>query len=147
MKITKLSNCVLDTSVIIKWYSQDNEADCEKANRLIADCKNGNLKLLIPDLLIYELGNALLKGKQFSYLQLKLALDHFYSLKVEIFSASYNLLDKAIQIASEYKLTVYDATYIALAQIKNCQLITANPRCFSKVKEDFVINLSDLKMD
>lgn len=147
MKIIDLSNCVLDTSVVIKWYSQDNEADCEKADQLIAACKNGGLGLLIPDLLIYELSNALLKGKKFSCLQLKSALDHFHSLKIKAFSANHDLLDVAIQIASEYNLTVYDATYVALAQMKNCQLITANPKCFSKVKDDFVINLSDLEMD
>lgn len=136
----------MDASVIVKWFSQDNESDYDKTRELIMAFSNGSLNLFVPDLLLYELSNALLKGKKFDYKKIKSALKYIHSLQIEIFSANLNLLNKAIQIAFDYDLTIYDAIYVSLAQLKNCPFITANPRCFKKIKEDYVINLSDIEI-
>lgn len=67
-------------------------------------------------------------------------------MQIEIFPANLNLLSEAVRIVFDYNLTIYDAIYVSLAQLKNCPFITANPRCFKKIKEDYVINLSDIEI-
>lgn len=133
--------------MIVKWFSRDNEPDYDKAMELVAAFTDRSLNLLIPDLLLYELSNALLKGKGFDYKKIESALQYIYSLQIEIFSANINLLNEAVRIAFDYKLTIYDAIYASLAQLKKCPFVTANPRCFNKIKENYVVNLSDLEIN
>ena len=65
VKIIKKQPIVLDASVVVKWFSTDNEQDYDKASFILQLIKNGDIELIIPDLLLYELGNALLKSKNF----------------------------------------------------------------------------------
>ena len=145
MKIIDYHRCVLDASIVIKWFAKDQEVDRQKAKEFLKLSKNGKLAIIIPDLLLYEFGNALLKGKSLPLVEFQSALKDLFDLEIEIIPVSLSLLDKAYQIGIEYNLTVYDAVYVATAEIKNCPLITANPKCFSKVKKNFVFNLADLE--
>lgn len=147
VKITEIKKCVLDASVIIKWFAKDKEVDYDKAKQILNLFQKGDLSLIVPDLLLYELGNALLKSKYFQLIDFSSALKDLYAIEIEVISISQALLCQAYKIAFNYDLTVYDATYIALAKFTNCPLITANPKCFTKIKEDFVINLVDVEID
>ncbi len=145
VKITKKQPLILDASVVVKWFSVDNEQDYDKALFILELIKNGEIWLIIPDLLLYELSNALLKGKNFDIESLNVAVKTILALEVEIFNAQLPLLEKANEIAATYSLTVYDALYAALAVIKQCQLITANPKCFNKLRGEYVVNLADVE--
>lgn len=48
---------VLDASVILKWFLK--EEDSEKAIDLKTEIIQGNLLVILPDLILYEISNAL----------------------------------------------------------------------------------------
>jgi len=50
---------VLDTSVILKWFSQSIESDLDPALQLRQSMLEGIVFFVVPDLLFYELANAL----------------------------------------------------------------------------------------
>ena len=41
-----------------------------------------------------------------------------------------SIIDKAIEVSFKYKITIYDAIYVALAQIEDCELITADSELY-----------------
>lgn len=145
VKITKRQPLILDASVVVKWFSPDNEPDYDKASYILQLIKNGKIGLIVPDLLLYELSNALLKSKNFDVESLNSAVKTILALEVEIFNAQLPLLEKAHEIAVTYTVTIYDALYAALAVMKQNLLITANPRCFNKIKEEYIVNLADVE--
>ncbi|MFH1713246.1 MAG: type II toxin-antitoxin system VapC family toxin [Candidatus Jacksonbacteria bacterium] len=144
MKIIKQQPYILDASVAVKWFAGAGEEHLDKALALFNLVVARKITFLAPELLVYELSNALWKGKNFNNRQLNEAMKAFYALSVELFSANMILLQKAHQIAVDYNITVYDATYAALAELKECSLITANPKCFKRVKKNFIIVLDEV---
>lgn len=117
---------VIDTSVAIKWLNQDNEKDIEKADRILLDVERGNAALLAPDLLKYEVGNVLLKGKQLSFDQAKICLDTLYSLPITFVSETEDLSSATFRLAHKLNITYYDAAFIAVAKDYEARLITDN---------------------
>lgn len=55
-------------------------------------------------------------------------------MDLQRFSSSSELQTSAAKIASEYKTTIYDASYVALSQSLSCQLVTADRKLYRKVK-------------
>lgn len=53
----KLDHAVLDSSVIIKWFSEEEDTDI--ALSLRERNINGELMIAVPDLSLYEVANAL----------------------------------------------------------------------------------------
>ena len=50
---------VLDTSVILKWFSEAGESDLDRALQLRQSMLGRTVFFVVPDLLFYELANAL----------------------------------------------------------------------------------------
>ena len=50
---------IIDASVVIKWFSDFNENDLNKAELLRNDYLNKKIYLIAPDILIAEISNAL----------------------------------------------------------------------------------------
>ena len=146
VKIIKQQSYVLDASVVVKWFALANEEHIEKACALFNLIVERKIVFLAPELLVYELSNALWKGKKFNNHQLNEAMKAFYALNVELFSANMILLQKAHQIAADYDITIYDAVYVSLAELKECSLITANSKCFKRIQKDFVVALDEINI-
>src|SRR3989338_1459981 len=73
-RITQVKKFVLDTSVVVKWFSRD-EDDAEHANKLRRQIQEGLCVITIPDLLFYELANALRHNPNFTAEDVRVALD------------------------------------------------------------------------
>lgn len=56
-----MSKLIVDTSVIIKWLSQNNENFLEQANLILHHVQEGKVDIFSPELVKYEVGNVLLK--------------------------------------------------------------------------------------
>ncbi len=52
-------NYVLDTSVVIKWFSQKDEDDLKKALKIRETYVDKICSIIVPELLFYEMANAL----------------------------------------------------------------------------------------
>ena len=115
---------VADASVVAKWFLE--EADSEAARRLRDDYLEGALRIRVPSLLPFEVMNALRFHSAFPRRNLGLAaraLDRASLPTVPLFG---EYLERTMVVCLEHDLTVYDASYVALAELGQCPLYTAD---------------------
>jgi len=119
-------NLVIDASVLIKFYVPEILSD--RAERLLAKVGNMDIDLLVPDLIYPEAGNTLWKKQRMKELtrsEVEEITDAILSLPLKI-EASKSLLPLAVELATTYGITVYDALYISLTKVYETTLITAD---------------------
>lgn len=73
---------VLDASVVIKWFSEEEYTD--KAVKLREDFFRGELELAVPDLLLYEVSNALRYNPDFDENDVVEAVDSLFDIEISI---------------------------------------------------------------
>jgi len=115
---------VVDASVVAKWFLQ--EENTLSARRLREDFLEGSLRLRVPSLLPFEVLNALKYNPNFpsrGLLAASRALDAAGLPTVPLFGG---YAERTVAIASRFDLTIYDAAYVALADIADCTLYTAD---------------------
>lgn len=127
---------MIDASVAFKWLVPDAaEDDVPAAKALLADHMEGRAKIIIPSLLYYEVGNILLFGRSRPPIeQAADALTDLFSIPLEIVSPALVSADVTLRLASLRGLSYYDATYVALAEMLDCQLITADRRLAERAR-------------
>jgi len=117
---------VVDASVILKRFVQ--EADSPEATRLRERHLTGAVLLAAPDLLLYEIGNALRFKRDFTATDTRDALSDLLHLQLELMTPTERLLRKAVDLAHRHRLTYYDSIYLAVANELETTLITADKR-------------------
>jgi len=130
-----MERVVSDASVVVKWFIQEEYSD--KALRLRDMHVNGEIYVTAPELLPFEVLNALKYSGLFSLEELKMASISLSSYGIELHSLKGKLAEKALEIAVERDITVYDAAYIALAQELNTILYTADRRLIRKIGKEY----------
>jgi len=134
---------VLDSSVIIKWF-------CEEENTNIAlgireDFTKGTKTITTPDLSMYEIANALRYNKNITKEEIEEAVNSLIDLGIDIIVPTKNIMKSAIDIAFDSDITVYDAYFVALAKELGFTLVTADGSLFEKIKKlKFAILLKDM---
>ena len=121
---------VLDSSIIVKWFLK--ELYSEEAIKVRNDYVQRKISIAVPSLLIYEVLNALRYSGVYSEEELKeicLALNKY---GFEIHDLEGDLKNKVVTIAYKYNITVYDASYIALAMKLKTVLYTADDELLEK---------------
>ena len=73
---------ILDASVVLKWFV--NEADSGQAVKLREEFYAGEREIVIPDLLLFEIANALRYNSSFSTEEIYDALDTLFGMGIEI---------------------------------------------------------------
>jgi len=121
---------VLDSSIIVKWFLK--ELYSEEAIKVRNDYVQRKISIAVPSLLIYEVLNALRYSDVYSEEELKeicLALNKY---GFEIHDIEGDLKSKVVEIAYRHNITVYEASYIALAMKLKTVLYTADDELLEK---------------
>ena len=134
---------VIDSSVIIKWLSQDNENLLDKADNILRDVQEEKIILVTPELAKYEVGNVLLFGKNLSSELAQVILAKFYNLPISFITESEKLAKETFSIAYDSHITYYDASFLSLAKQYNATLVTDNVKHQGKTSDVKVISLKD----
>ena len=121
------SRCVIDASVGMKLVLP--EEGSEEVQRLF----DGSLddladSLLVPDLFFAECGNVLWKRVRRAEITAHTArksMDDLLALRMTS-TPTEELAARAVDIALNHGVTVYDACYAALAEMKSVPLLTAD---------------------
>jgi predicted nucleic acid-binding protein len=115
---------VVDASVALRWMFDLDRSD--RAEHLL---RSGE-RLIAPDLVLAEITNAAWKFSVVSgvapdtvKLRVSAAPKEF-----EEFFPSLDLKDRALAIALQLRHPAYDCFYLALAERRDCQLVTADDR-------------------
>lgn len=119
-----MTRLVVDASVAVKWFLP--EALAADARRALT----AGYQLLAPDLLWAELGNALWKKHRRHELDPRTArrlLHDFARVPIE-FHETGRWTPAALDLATQYGVTVYDGLYLALAAGHGCRVLTADRR-------------------
>ena len=135
---------VLDSSVAFKWAV--DEADAEQARRLREDFRNSVHELLAPDVFPPELAHALTKGERQGRLVDAEGLWADVMSTAPKFHASLPLMPRALRIAGQARIGIYDCLYVALAEREGCELLTADTKLINNLRQafPFIIPLSSL---
>lgn len=136
---------IIDTSVAYKWFDKE-EVDSSTAIEILNLYFNGQIQILVPDLIIYELGNVWATKTKLDMEEIKVNLAYFKKCKFDIIPVNFDLMEKAIELSKENKISVYDASYIVLAREKRCSLVTADAKLVDKVNLPFVVKLQDYEV-
>ena len=124
---------VLDASVVLKWvFSEEDGSD--RADSLKSDHIAGTEVVAVPDLLFYEIANVLATKTRLSEKDCKEALSLLWHFDLERFELGLEEFLDAASLARRYKITLYDAVYVELAQRLKCVFITADKKLHEKVK-------------
>jgi predicted nucleic acid-binding protein len=124
---------VLDTSVIGKWFKEETHS--EIALKIREEFYQGKHEIVIPDLVLYELSNALRYDKEFNQELINAAIDSLIDMELDIVLPTEEIIKKAISLALEYDITVYDAIFLSLSQMIDAIFITADEKFYQKVKK------------
>ena len=123
---------VLDASVILKWYKEEEDSD--KALEIRDKFIRGEIQISVPDLVLYEMANALRYSQQCTADDIARVIDNFSKFKIDIVVPTTNLIKKAGDMAMEYDITVYDGVYLALAEDLAFSLVTADLKFYRKIE-------------
>lgn len=116
---------VADASVVLGWVLGETEA---ADTALLDDHVSGREPLVAPELLHYEVLNVLVRGAQLPAADAREAYDRLLALEIETYSLGHAEYTAALALAAEHRVTVYDASYAALAQALRCRFVTADRR-------------------
>jgi predicted nucleic acid-binding protein len=114
---------VIDASVAIPWFHEEGEQQVAES-RAIAAAVNDRVRPVAPDLLRWEVGHVLLRKRGIAADLVNAVL-----LRLQVLVPGYTVLDEdgvsdAVALAGEHGLSVYDASYWALARATGAVLVT-----------------------
>ena len=96
---------ILDSSVIIKWFSHKNEKHVEKALIILELLKEQKVKIFIPELSLYEISNALRFNNNFTRNEVSQILKTIMDLELSILFLNREIIGTALEFAYKESIT------------------------------------------
>ncbi len=125
---------ILDASAAAKWFI--NESDSDQTAELLEQTSQGQWQLAAPDLLRYELTHVFWKRRSLGYTRRQLELG---LRELEVLGLQYvplpSLFPHALETAYLLDIAIYDAFYVALAQLFKGVLATFDEDLLKKIKK------------
>src|SRR5689334_17254556 len=124
---------VVDSSVAIKWFL--NEPLADQALEILAAVERRDVETIVPDILHAEVANVFWKKhlfQGFARSDCEKYLCDFEALSLPFVPVT-RLFQRAFELAVQYRRSVYDILYVALAEREECRFITADERLLNAV--------------
>jgi len=121
---------VADASIVTKWFLEEDFS--ENARQLRDAFVTDKLTLSVPSLLFYETLNALWHSGLFSQGELVLAARALSKYGFDMRQPKGKIYEQSAALSSKYEISVYDASYIALALHLKAILYTADQELVKK---------------
>lgn len=142
--VERLKAAVVDSSVLLKWF-RPNEPHADIAEAILRAYLDEHLELTIPDLAAYEVANVMrYRTPEIDAAQ---AAETLFNLRIPIYQLNYPMIRRAIQASVQRDISVYDATFLSVAETLRLQLVTADKRFYQAIRSlPGTFFLSDLKL-
>jgi len=128
-----MSEIVVDTSVVVKWYIPEQHH--EQARALRDSYLDGEFDLVAPALMPFEAVNALKYSGHYEGERLEEASKSLPEYGIDL--VSFNKTGSVTEIANDLDITIYDAAYVALAQNHDTRAYTADGDLLDNLKGDY----------
>ncbi|MFT3871789.1 MAG: type II toxin-antitoxin system VapC family toxin [Nocardioides sp.] len=123
-----MTRLLLDTSVLIKWFHSEGEAEVDEARAIRDAHLRGDLDAHILDLAIYEVGNVLARALGWGAGDVAAQLDDLLTIVGPPLVMSPVWLPEAARLAEVHGLSFYDASWAATAAALDVPLVSADRR-------------------
>lgn len=135
---------ILDTSIVFKWYHQENEDNVDKAIYFYEQLNENKIIIISPGLMCYELLNGFRSKLEIHEDVIDEIIKEIYDI-LFIVNLDRILFKKAFTISRAINQSFYDSVFIALSEELNAPLVTADKRLYKNARDnDYnVILLSD----
>jgi predicted nucleic acid-binding protein len=117
---------VVDASVVLGWLLQEPLPGGHA--RVLDDHVSGRSPAAAPELLTYEVANVLARGTRLDPAAARNGFERFNDLEVQTFALGDDEYRAALDLALTRRITVYDASYVALALALGARFATADRR-------------------
>jgi len=122
---------IADASVFVKWFV--DEKDTKIALQLRKDYENGTVDIWSTHLMPFEVLNALRYSQDMGQDEIEKVGESLTRSQIALYPLlDGNLREACIRLAFRYGLTVYDASYVALARSTDKILYTTDEKLYSK---------------
>lgn len=128
-----MSEIVVDTSVVVKWYIPEQHH--EHARALRDEYLDGTVDLAAPALMPFEAINALKYSGHYDGDRLEEAATSLPEYGINLIP--FNKIGPVAEIATTLEITIYDAAYIALAQKLDTKAYTADGSLLDDLDGDY----------
>ena len=117
---------VVDASVVAKWFIPENHT--ERALRVRDSHAAGDITLVAPDLLIYEVANTLRYRRDFQEEAVIVCASILCAFGIELEPPGPREISRAVAEAASRDLSVYDGSYISIAKKHATKVVTADAK-------------------
>lgn len=115
---------VSDANVALKWFHAEGEEEVPEARALLDAHRSRDLGVAVLDLTSYEVGNALMRGRAGASAEQAAIVLEALGEVCAVVSPDAADFRRATELAEQHGLTLYDATYAAVADSHEAELVT-----------------------
>src|ERR1039457_5074058 len=113
---------VIDASVVAKWFVEEDHSDV--ALRLRDDYASLKVKVIVPQIAVYEVLNALKYSHGFGTKDLTEVADTLRGYQLIELPLDAPLARETIKLAMDAGITIYDAVYVAIGAVRKLLVYT-----------------------
>ncbi|MEM2945925.1 MAG: type II toxin-antitoxin system VapC family toxin [Thermoproteota archaeon] len=132
---------VLDASVVVKWFTKEEYS--MQALAVKTKYEAGEVDIVAPQLLIYEVVNALRYNPAFGSNELRRAVHDLEDMQITLYPFEADLAELTVEQAYRFGLSIYDAAYVALAFRLNSKYYTADIEVVKKTSSQHIRHISE----
>ncbi len=142
--MTLLQPVVIDASVAIKWFIEDDEFFLQEASEVLKSLIGGQLQGIVPSHFFAEMASTLYRKKRVAAFR---SLQQILSLDLPTHQPKEPWLNLADQLMKKYPDQIYyDISYHALAMLQHGTFLTVDERYIKKTQhEGHIMHLKDWK--
>lgn len=129
-----MAEIVVDTSVVVKWYIPERHH--EQARALRDAYLDGKCDLVAPALMPFEAINALKYSGHYDGDRLEDASKSLPEYGIDL--VPFSKTGPVAEIADDLDITIYDASYIALARKLDTKAYTADGNLLDDLEGDYI---------
>ena len=135
-----MKQLVLDASIVSKWFIEEQHTN--KALQIRDLYAQGKVDITLPVLILFELGNVLLRHPSITLEASKRAFEIFLDLGIKLKSfVETEALGKTLENSRKFNITFYDASYVTLSKLQNAKLVTEDKKLYDKIKNEIDVSL------
>ena len=131
---------IVDASVALKWFV-DGEPLVDEAGRVLDAIERDPSRYLVPDVFMNELLAVLSRLPGATTSRGQEALGLVEALGIARVGNGHELLSLSAELACSWKLSGYDAVYVALASLTEGTWLTADARAARRVKRRALVSI------